>query len=269
MFGWLVNALRVPDLRRRLAITALILGVYRFGSWLPTPWVDPNAAQRFLSTNGSSILGLLNLLSGSALSRLSLFALGIVPYVTASIVMQVLTTAVPALEQLQKEGEAGYARINQYTRYAAVGFAAVQATGYTFLFEHGGAVHLDAGRCGPGAGLLDPRRRAVEARHVVAALGQVDRVVTESASGVEHLPRDCTERFKLHEPRLSLPDIPGDGLRRGRTRERRPSAVEAFIRPGIVTKGFGCGMGHVVTVQLTALGASRLRPAGVQWPPWW
>jgi preprotein translocase subunit SecY len=146
MFGWLFNAMRVPDLRRRLAITALILGVYRLGSWLPTPGVDPNAAQRFLSTNGSSILGLLNLLSGSALSRLSLFALGIVPYVTASIVMQVLTTAVPALEQLQKEGEAGYARISQYTRYAAIGFAAVQATGYTFLFAHGGAVHLDAGQ---------------------------------------------------------------------------------------------------------------------------
>jgi preprotein translocase subunit SecY len=146
VFGWLVNALRVPDLRRRLAITALVLGVYRFGSWLPTPGVDPNAAQRFLSTNGSSILGLLNLLSGSALSRLSLFALGIVPYVTASIVMQVLTTAVPALEQLQKEGEAGYARINQYTRYAAVGFAAVQATAYMFLFARGGAVHLDAGQ---------------------------------------------------------------------------------------------------------------------------
>jgi preprotein translocase subunit SecY len=138
--------MRVPDLRRRLAITALILGVYRFGSWLPTPGVDPNAAQRFLSTNGSSILGLLNLLSGSALSRLSLFALGIVPYVTASIVMQVLTTVVPSLEQLQKEGEAGYARINQYTRYAAVGFAAVQATGYTYLFGRGGAFHLDADR---------------------------------------------------------------------------------------------------------------------------
>jgi preprotein translocase subunit SecY len=146
VFGWLTNAMRVPDLRRRLAITALILGVYRLGSWLPTPGVDPNAAQKFLSTNGSSILGLLNLFSGSALSRLSLFALGIVPYVTASIVMQVLTSVVPSLEQLQKEGEAGYARINQYTRYAAVGFAAVQATAYTFLFGRGGAVHLDTGR---------------------------------------------------------------------------------------------------------------------------
>jgi preprotein translocase subunit SecY len=146
VFGWLFNAMRVPDLRRRLAITALILAVYRLGTWLPTPGVDPNAAQKFLSTNGSSILGLLNLFSGSALSRLSLFALGIVPYVTASIVMQVLTTVVPSLEQLQKEGEAGYARINQYTRYGAIGFAAVQATGYTYLFGAGGAVHLDAGR---------------------------------------------------------------------------------------------------------------------------
>jgi len=146
MFGWLLNALRIPDLRRRLAVTALILGLYRLGAWIPSPGVDPHAASQFLTTNGSSILGLLNLLSGSALSRLSLFALGIVPYVTASIVIQVLTSIVPALEQLQKEGEAGYARITQYTRYAAIGFAAAQATGYTYLFGRGGAAHLDAGR---------------------------------------------------------------------------------------------------------------------------
>src|SRR6266404_4218682 len=146
MFGWLLNALRIPDLRRRIAVTALILGVYRLGAWIPSPGVDPHAASQFLTTNGSSILGLLNLLSGSALSRLSLFALGIVPYVTASIVIQVLTSIVPALEQLQKEGEAGYARITQYTRYAAIAFAAAQATGYTYLFGGGGAVHLDAGR---------------------------------------------------------------------------------------------------------------------------
>jgi preprotein translocase subunit SecY len=146
MFGWITNALRVPELRRRLLFTAAVLAVYRLGSWIPAPGIDPHAVSQYLNANGSTILGLLNLLSGSSLSRLSLFALGIVPYVTASIMIQVLTVAVPSLERLQKEGEAGYARINQYTRYATVVFAAAQATGYTYLFQHEGAVHLDLGQ---------------------------------------------------------------------------------------------------------------------------
>jgi preprotein translocase subunit SecY len=146
VFAWVANALRVPELRRRLAFTAAVLAVYRLGSWLPAPGVDPNAVGKFVGSNGGTILGLLNLFSGSSLSRLSIFALGIVPYVTASILIQILTTAVPSLERLQKEGEAGHARINQYTRYATVALAALQATGYTYLFQREGAVHLDAGR---------------------------------------------------------------------------------------------------------------------------
>ncbi|HLX19863.1 MAG TPA: preprotein translocase subunit SecY [Gaiellaceae bacterium] len=146
MPGAIANLVRVPELRRRLLFTALVLTVYRFGSWLPAPGVDPAAVSNFLRSNGSGIFGLLNLLSGSSLSRLSLFALGIVPYVTASIAVQLLTAVVPRLEQLQKEGEAGYARITQYTRYATVALAAAQATGYAYLFDHEGALHLAAGR---------------------------------------------------------------------------------------------------------------------------
>jgi preprotein translocase subunit SecY len=146
MFGWMANALRVPELRRRVLFTAMILALYRLGSWLPAPGVDPNAVGKFVNSNGSTIFGLLNLLSGSSLSRLSLFALGIVPYVTASILVQLLTAVVPRFEQLQKEGEAGSAKLNQYTRYATVALAGAQATGYTYLFRHEGAVQLDAGR---------------------------------------------------------------------------------------------------------------------------
>jgi preprotein translocase subunit SecY len=145
MFGWMANAMRVPELRRRLLFTALILAVYRFGSWLPAPGVDPAAISNFLKSNGSTIFGLLNLLSGSSLSRLSLFALGIVPYVTASIAIQLLTKVVPRLEQLQREGEAGSAQLTQYTRYATVALAAVQAGGYGYVFVREGALHLDAG----------------------------------------------------------------------------------------------------------------------------
>jgi preprotein translocase subunit SecY len=146
VFGWVTNIARVPELRRRLLFTAFALAVYRFGSWLPTPGVDPHAVAQFLQSNGSTIFGLLNLLSGSSLSRLSPFALGIVPYVTASIAMQLLTSAVPSLKQLQKEGEAGYARITQYTRYATVAVAAAQAGGYGYVFMREGAIHLGVGR---------------------------------------------------------------------------------------------------------------------------
>src|SRR6266566_1464551 len=144
MFGWLANAWRVPELRRRVVFTAGILAAYRLGSWIPAPGVDQTQLQSLF--NGGGILSLLNLFSGSALSRFSLFALGIMPYVTASIIVQLLTVVIPTLERLQKEGEAGYARINQYTRYLTVGFAAGQATAYTFLFQKQGAVHLNAGR---------------------------------------------------------------------------------------------------------------------------
>jgi preprotein translocase subunit SecY len=146
MLNWLANAVRVPELRRRLLFTALALAVFRVGSWVPTPGVDPNAISNVVNSAGSTIFGLLNLLSGSSLSRLSLFALGIVPYVTASIVLQLLTKVVPRLERLQKEGEAGLATLHRYTRYATVLLAAAQAAGYAYLFRHDGAIHLDAGR---------------------------------------------------------------------------------------------------------------------------
>src|SRR5712691_2938849 len=138
MFGWLANAWRVPELRRRVLFTAGILAVYRLGSWIPAPGVDQTALQSLF--NGGGILTLLNLFSGSALSRFSLFALGIMPYVTASIIVQLMTVVIPTLERLQKEGEAGYAKITQYTRYLTVILAAAQSTGYAFLFKRQGAL---------------------------------------------------------------------------------------------------------------------------------
>ena len=149
MFTWLGNAWRVPELRRRLLFTAGVLAVYRLGSWLPAPGVDQKAIEQFFSTGSgnSGALSLLNLFSGSALSRFSLFALGIMPYVTASIIFQVLGAVIPSLERLQKEGEAGYVKITQWTRYATVGLAAAQSTGYAFLFKHEGVLqNVNTGR---------------------------------------------------------------------------------------------------------------------------
>ncbi len=148
MFGWLANAWRVPELRRRVLFTAVVLAVYRFGSWIPAPGVDQQALHSYFNgAGGNGVLNLLNLFSGSALSRFSLFALGIMPYVTASIILQLLTVVVPTLERLQKEGEAGYARITQYTRYLTIALAAAQSTGYAFLFKREGALpSVNAGK---------------------------------------------------------------------------------------------------------------------------
>jgi preprotein translocase subunit SecY len=145
MFSWLANAWRVPELRRRLLFTAFALFVYRLGSWIPAPGVDAEQIDSYLSNQGG-IFNLLNLFSGGALSQFSIFALGIMPYVTASIIIQLMTVVIPKLAELQKEGEAGYARINQYTRYLTVALAAAQAVGYAFLFRSQGVLDANAGR---------------------------------------------------------------------------------------------------------------------------
>src|SRR5919109_758382 len=148
MLSWLTNAWRVPELRRRVLFTAAVLAVYRFGSWLPAPGVDSQQIQNYFNggSRANGIFGLLNVFSGQALARFSVFALGIMPYFPASIILQLMTVVIPTLEQLQKEGEAGMAKINQYTRYLTVGLAAAQSTGYAFLFRRSHALEANAGR---------------------------------------------------------------------------------------------------------------------------
>ena len=146
MFSWLSNAWRVPELRHRVLFTALILAIYRLGSWIPAPGVDSSAIKDYFNSTGGTVLGLLNLFSGGALSQFAIFALGIMPYVTASIILQLLTVVIPRLEQLQKEGEAGYAKINQYTRYLTVVLAAAQSLGYAYLFKRQGVLEAGLGR---------------------------------------------------------------------------------------------------------------------------
>jgi len=148
MFSWLTNAWRVPELRRRVIFTGVILALYRFGSWIPAPGIDSQSIQTFFNSGGrgQGVFGLLNTFSGSALSRFSIFALGIMPYITASIILQLMTVVVPTLEQLQKEGESGYAKINQYTRYLTVFLAAAQSLGYAFLFKKEGVLQANSGR---------------------------------------------------------------------------------------------------------------------------
>jgi len=146
VFAWLANAWRVPELRRRVLFTGMILALYRLGSWMPAPGVNSDQIKTYFNGQGGTILNLLNVFSGGALSHFAIFALGIMPYVTASIILQLLTVVVPKLEQLQKEGEAGTAKINQYTRYLTVALAAGQSAGYAYLFQRQGILDANAGR---------------------------------------------------------------------------------------------------------------------------
>jgi preprotein translocase subunit SecY len=130
------SAFTVPEIRKKLAFTAALLAIYRLGAHVPVPSVNTAAIEAVQEQfSGSNILGFLNLFSGGGLSQLALFALGIMPYITASIILQLLTVVVPSLEKLQKEGEVGQQRITQYTRYLTVGLAFGQAIGYVFLFR--------------------------------------------------------------------------------------------------------------------------------------
>src|SRR3954453_16303738 len=136
MLQTIANAFKVAEIRRKLAFTAAMLLLYRLGAYIPTPGIDLELVKDIESNfAGSNILGFLNLFSGGSLSRLSLFALGIMPYITASIILQLLTVVMPALEKLRKEGEVGQQKITQYTRYLTVALAFAQSVGYVFLFR--------------------------------------------------------------------------------------------------------------------------------------
>ncbi|MFH0873154.1 MAG: preprotein translocase subunit SecY [bacterium] len=129
------NIFKVPELKKRIIFTALLLVVYRVGAHVPTPGIDANALASFFNQVGGTLLGFFDLFSGGALRRLSIFALGIMPYISASIILQLLAVVVPYLERLSKEGEQGRKKIVQYTRYGTVVLSAVQATGIAIGLE--------------------------------------------------------------------------------------------------------------------------------------
>jgi preprotein translocase subunit SecY len=135
----ILKSFTVPEIRKKLMFTALMLALYRLGSHIPVPGINPQAVEEIQKNfAGSNILGFLNLFSGGGLQRLAIFALGIMPYITASIILQLLTVVVPTLEKLSKEGEVGQAKITQYTRYLTVVLAVAQSIGYVFLFRQFG-----------------------------------------------------------------------------------------------------------------------------------
>ena len=134
-FEAVANSFRIPDLRKRILFTLALLAVYRLGGHIPTPGIDANRLQEFFNQNSGGIFGFVDLFSGGMLRRLTIFALGIMPYITASIILQLLTVVVPTLEKLQKEGELGRRKITQWTRYLTVILALMQSTGIALTLE--------------------------------------------------------------------------------------------------------------------------------------
>jgi preprotein translocase subunit SecY len=136
MLRTFLNAFRIPDLRKKLAFTAAMLALYRLGAYIPAPGINVDAVEDIAENfTGSNVLGFLNLFSGGSLQRFAIFALGIMPYITASIILQLMTVVIPSLEKLRKEGEVGQQKITQYTRYLTVALAFGQSIGYVFLFR--------------------------------------------------------------------------------------------------------------------------------------
>ena len=150
MIGGFQSIPKIPELRKRVIITFLLLAVYRIGVHVPTPGIDTQALVAFFEQQKGTLFGLIDLFSGGALSQLSVFALGIMPYISASIIFQLLTVVIPYLEKLSKEGEAGRKKITQYTRYATVVLSIIQGFGISVSLERmagpgGESVVMDPG----------------------------------------------------------------------------------------------------------------------------
>ena len=131
----ITNVFRVPDLRKRLLFALALLAVYRLGGHIPTPGIDTNKLEEFFRQNQGTLFGYLDVFSGGSFRRLTIFALGIMPYITSSIILQLLTVVVPTLEKLQKEGELGRRKITQWTRYLTVILAVIQSFGIAMALQ--------------------------------------------------------------------------------------------------------------------------------------
>jgi preprotein translocase subunit SecY len=145
MFDKLANIFRIPDLRKRIFFTLGLLAVYRLGGHIPTPGINADKLQQFFEQNRGSFLGFVDLFSGGQLRRLTIFALGIMPYITASIILQLLTVVYEPLAKLQKEGELGRKKITQWTRYLTVILSAIQSLGIAVSLQKGGDFVVNPG----------------------------------------------------------------------------------------------------------------------------
>src|SRR5690242_20783546 len=130
------NLFRIPDLRNRVLFTLALLAVYRIGASIPTPGINTRVLEQLFAQGQGSVLGIFDLFSGGSLRRLTIFALGIMPYITASIILQLMTVVFPYLEKLQKEGELGRRKITQYTRYLTIALSIIQSFSFAATLQN-------------------------------------------------------------------------------------------------------------------------------------
>ena len=145
MFNTLKNAWKIPDLRKKLLFTLLIIIAFRFGSVVPVPFLDASALSEIMASANETALGYVNMLTGGAFANATLFAMGITPYINSSIIIQLLTVAIPPLERMAKEGEEGRRKIAAITRYVTVAFGLIQGTAYYFFLKNSGVTLYNEG----------------------------------------------------------------------------------------------------------------------------
>src|SRR6478735_4971804 len=149
------NMFKVPDLRNKILFTLFMILLYRLGSHIPVPGIDVNALKELQKqAENGGVLGFLQLFSGGAITQFAVFALGIMPYITSSIIMQILAVVIPKLEQWQEQGAVGQRKITQWTRYLTIAIALLQSTGLAFLFHNGGGGLLGGGGNRTGLDIL-------------------------------------------------------------------------------------------------------------------
>ena len=184
---------KAEELKKRIWFTLGALLVYRFGTYIPLPGIDPAAWEQIFKTQAGGILGMFNMFSGGGIHRMAIFALNIMPYISASIIIQLMTTVSPTLEQLKKEGEQGRKVINQYTRYLTVVLAAFQAYGISIGLEGAGSVVAD-----PGYVLPHLDRDHADRRH------HVPDVARRADHRARHRQRHLADHHVRHRRRTAL-----------------------------------------------------------------
>lgn len=153
MMESLKSLTEIPDLRKRISFTLILMAVFRLGSWVPTPGINTTVFQQYFNQLGGTLFGLMSMFSGGSLSRLTVFALGIMPYITAQIILQLLTVVSPTLEKLQKEGELGRRKITDYTRWMTVGLSIIQSLGIAVALQRETSLGVPMVN-NPGAGFI-------------------------------------------------------------------------------------------------------------------
>ena len=192
------NATRVPELRRRVLFTLAMLAVYRIGVAIPTPGIDGQALAAFFDQARNTMLGLVNMFSGGALERFSIFALGIMPYISSSIILQLLTVVFPYLEKLSKEGELGRRKITQYTRYGTIVLSIIQGTFISMGLEQHPGSRRRFGRVSSGLGVPRHDRRDADVGY------RVHHVARRADHRARHRQRHLADHLRRHRRQLPI-----------------------------------------------------------------